>query len=145
MAGIRQEKMAELIRRDLSVIFQRQASVWFGGMFISVTQVLMAPDLGLAKVYLSFMVVPDKKRLAAVRQEGWRVPRTGAKIGSKSSVPELNSYLDDSLDYYEAIDQAPKVRHDSRFGSRRYAWTRRNRSRRTDFGNFHVRHRRHAT
>ena len=56
MAGIRQEKMAELIRRDLSVIFQRQASVWFGGMFISVTQVRMAPDLGLAKVYLSCLL-----------------------------------------------------------------------------------------
>ena len=54
MAGIRQEKMAELIRRDLSVIFQREANTWFGGMFISVTQVRMAPDLGLAKVYLSF-------------------------------------------------------------------------------------------
>ena len=49
MAGIRQEKMAELIRRDLSVIFQRNANAWLGGMFISVTQVRMAPDLGLAK------------------------------------------------------------------------------------------------
>lgn len=111
MAGIRQEKMAELIRRDLSVIFQHQASVWFGGMFISVTQVRMAPDLGLAKVYLSFMAVPDKQvALAAVRQEGWRVRKElGAKIGKQVRiVPELNFYLDDSLDYYEAIDQALK-------------------------------------
>jgi len=111
MAGIRQEKMAELIRRDLSVIFQREANSWFGGMFISVTQVRMAPDLGLAKVYLSFMAVPDKKiALEAVRQEGWRVRKTlGGIIGKQVRViPVLNFYLDDSLDYYETIDQALK-------------------------------------
>ena len=61
MAAIRQEKVAELIRRDLSVLFQQNSSSWFAGMFISVTQVRMSPDLGLAKVYLSFMAVPDKK------------------------------------------------------------------------------------
>ena len=111
MAGIRQEKMAELIRRDLSVIFQRNASAWLGGMFISVTQVRMAPDLGLAKIYLSFMAVPDKQvALQAVRQEGWRIRKElGAKIGKQVRIiPELNFYLDDSLDYYEAIDQALK-------------------------------------
>lgn len=111
MAGIRQEKMAELIKRDLSVIFQRQASSWFAGMFITVTQVRMAPDLGLAKVYLSFMAVPDKKiALQAVRDEAWRVRKAlGDKIGKQVRIiPELNFYLDDSLDYYEAIDQALK-------------------------------------
>lgn len=110
MAAIRQEKMAELIRRDLSTIFQRKND-WFGGLFISVTQVRMAPDLGLAKVYLSFMAVPDKKiALAAVKQEGWRIRKAlGEKIGKQVRIiPELNFYLDDSLDYYEAIDQALK-------------------------------------
>ena len=103
--------MAELIRRDLSVVFQRQSASWFGGLFISVTQVRMAPDLGLAKVYLSFMAVPDKKvALEAVRTEGWRVRKAlGEKIGKQVRIiPELNFYLDDSLDYYEAIDQALK-------------------------------------
>ena len=111
MAAIRQEKVAELIRRDLSVLFQQNSGSWFAGMFISVTQVRMSPDLGLAKVYLSFMAVPDKQvALAAVRQEGWRVRKElGAKIGKQVRiVPELNFYLDDSLDYYEAIDQALK-------------------------------------
>jgi ribosome-binding factor A len=57
------------------------------------------------------MAVPDKQiALAAVRQEGWRVRKElGAKIGKQVRiVPELNFYLDDSLDYYEAIDQALK-------------------------------------
>lgn len=111
MASIRQEKVAELIKRDLSSLFQRQSSAWFGGLFITVTQVRMAPDLGLAKVYLSFMAVQDKKAaLEAVRSEGWRVRKALADLIGKQVriIPELNFYLDDSLDYYEAVDQALK-------------------------------------
>ena len=111
MAGIRQEKMAELIRRDLSVIFQRQASVWFGGMFISVTQVRMAPDLGLAKVYLSFMAVSDAKgALEQVKQNDKKVRQIlGNTVGKQlRRVPELFFYLDDSLDYYDEIDRLLK-------------------------------------
>jgi len=80
-------------------------------MFISVTQVRMSPDLGLAKVYLSFMAVPDKKiALEAVKQEAWRVRKAlSDKIGKQVRViPELNFYLDDSLDYYESINNALK-------------------------------------
>ena len=57
------------------------------------------------------MAVPDKQvALQAVRQEGWRIRKElGAKIGKQVRIiPELNFYLDDSLDYYEAIDQALK-------------------------------------
>ena len=80
-------------------------------MFISVTQVRMSPDLGLAKVYLSFMAVRDKKiALEAVKQEAWRVRKElSDKIGKQVRViPELNFYLDDSLDYYESINNALK-------------------------------------
>lgn len=80
-------------------------------MFISVTQVRMSPDLGLAKVYLSFMAVPDKKiAVEAVKQEAWRVRKAlSDKIGKQVRViPELNFYLDDSLDYYESINNALK-------------------------------------
>ena len=109
MATIRQEKVAELIRRDLSTIFQRQSPSWFGGMFITVTQVRMSPDLGLAMVYISFMAVADKKAaLEAVRNEGWRVRKSLAEAIGKQVriIPELNFYLDDSLDYYEAVNKA---------------------------------------
>ena len=111
MASIRQEKVAELIRRDLSTLFQRQSQAWFAGMFITVTTVRVAPDLGLAKVYLSFMAVQDKKSaLEAVRAEGWRVRKALADLIGKQVriIPELNFYLDDSLDHYEAVDQALK-------------------------------------
>jgi ribosome-binding factor A len=57
------------------------------------------------------MAVPDKKiALEAVKQEGWRVRKAlSDKIGKQVRViPELNFYLDDSLDYYESINNALK-------------------------------------
>ncbi len=109
MTSIRQERVAELIKRELSMVFQRQATTWFDGMFITVTMVRIGPDLGLAKVYLSFMAVPDKKKaLARVEAEVWRVRKAlGDKVGKQlRRVPELNFYIDDSLDYVDSVNQA---------------------------------------
>jgi ribosome-binding factor A len=71
----------------------------------------MAPDLGLAKVYLSFMGVSDKQAaLQAVKEEGWRIRKElGALIGKQVRiVPELNFYLDDSLDRVDELERALK-------------------------------------
>ena len=109
MTSIRQERVAELIKRELSMVFQRQATTWFDGMFITVTMVRIGPDLGLAKVYLSFMAVPDKKKaLARVEVEAWWVRKAlGDKVGKQlRRVPELNFYIDDSLDYVDSVNQA---------------------------------------
>ena len=109
VASIRQERVAELLKRELSILFQRESNTWFGGLFITVTQVRIGPDLGLAKVYLSFMATPDKeKALKEVEAEGWRVRKAlGAKVGKQlRRVPELNFYLDDSLDFVDEVQRA---------------------------------------
>jgi ribosome-binding factor A len=103
--------VAELIRRDLGSLFQRHGRDWFGPLFITVTTVRMAPDLGLAKVYLSFMGVSDKRAaLKAVTAETWRIRKElGGLIGKQVRiVPELNFYLDDSLDRVDEIERALK-------------------------------------
>ncbi|MEY3010616.1 MAG: hypothetical protein RLZZ314_1258 [Bacteroidota bacterium] len=109
MATIRQERVAELLKRELSILFQRESNTWFSGMFITVTQVRIGPDLGLAKVYLSFMGVHDlQAALKSVDAENWRVRKAlGGKVGKQlRRVPELNFYLDDSLDHVDAVDRA---------------------------------------
>jgi ribosome-binding factor A len=111
MASIRQERVSELIKRELSILFQRESTTWFGGLFITVTQVRIGPDLGLARVYLSFMAVADKeKALQTVETENWRVRKAlGGMVGKQlRRVPELNFYLDDSLDFVDEVDQALK-------------------------------------
>jgi len=109
MASIRQEKVANLIKQELAIIFQQHSRDLFGGAFITVTVVRMSPDLGLAKAYLSFFATggTDKNEmLAMVRSQVSRVRGIlGKKVGKQLRiVPELAFYLDDSLDYADKID-----------------------------------------
>lgn len=111
MASIRQEKVAGLIKRELAIIFQRESRNLFEGAFITVTQVRMSPDLGTAKIYLSFMAVKDNDtELAKVKTAGKKIRQIlGNTIGKQvRRVPELQFYLDDSLDYYDEIDRLLK-------------------------------------
>lgn len=83
----------------------------FGGKFITVTSVRISPDLGIAKVYLSIMASKDKNAdLKMVRQQDWKIRKILAgKVGKQlRKMPELNFYIDDSLDYYEEIDSLLK-------------------------------------
>ena len=111
MSSIRQEKVGNLIKQELSIIFQQNTSLRFGGIFITVTLVRMSPDLGVAKVFLSFMAVKDKEiALRTVRKEASWTRKTLAGVIGKQvrRIPELHFYIDDSLDYYEAVEEALK-------------------------------------
>ncbi len=113
MASIRQEKVAKLIQQDLAIIFQEKARELFGGAFITVTVVRMSPDLGVAKVYLSFFTNSgtDKKEvLELVKSKAGAVRGAlGHRIGKQVRiVPELLFYIDDSLDYAQKIDDLLK-------------------------------------
>jgi ribosome-binding factor A len=111
MSSIRQEKVGQLLKRELAIIFQRESNTLFGGKFITVTQCRISPDLGMAKVYLSFMATKDKEAaLRDVEEVNWKVRKLlGTKVGKQlRRIPELKFYVDDSLDYYDEIDRLLK-------------------------------------
>lgn len=113
MASIRQEKVARIIQKELAIIFQEKSREMFAGAFITVTIVRMSPDLGVAKVYLSFFTNADtnkKELLDMVKGKGSAVRGLlGHKIGKQVRViPELFFFLDDSLDYAQTIDDLLK-------------------------------------
>jgi ribosome-binding factor A len=113
MASIRLEKVGRVIQQDLAVIFQEKSRELFGGAFITVTVVRMSPDLGVAKVFLSFFANSgtDKKDLLEMVKARTSAIRglLGHKIGKQVRVvPELLFYLDDSLDYAQEIDDLLK-------------------------------------
>lgn len=111
MASIRQEKVANLLKRELAEIFQQESRNLFGGKFITVTQVRISPDLGLARTYLSIMAVPDPKaELSKINEQKWKikkllVQRVGRQL---RKMPELAFFIDDSLDYYDEISDLLK-------------------------------------
>ncbi len=111
MASVRLEKVAALVKRELSTIFQQQMSLIFKGTMITVTLVRISPDLGVAKVYLSFFPAERKEEgMKTVMEQNANLRRLLAERVAKQlrKIPELQFYLDDSLDYYEEIDRLLK-------------------------------------
>lgn len=107
MESKRQAKIARLIQKELSEIFRRQTSA-LGGVLVSVSQVRVTPDLSIAKAYLSIfppersaeILQNIKNQAKTVRYE---LAQNVKEILRKC--PELQFYLDDSLDYIENIDR----------------------------------------
>ena len=99
MSGtVRQQKYGKLIQKELSEIFQRDKRGIVDNAFISIVEVRMSPDLGIAKVYVSMMLVKDKasilKRLDQHKKEIRKA--LGDKIRNQARiVPELIFYLDE--------------------------------------------------
>lgn len=102
MNNTRQQKYSRLILKELSSIFQNDIKNMFGKAFITVTNVRVSPDLGLAKAYLSFMLVDDKNlALESVKAQVKPIRNLlGEKIRKQVRIiPELAFYLDDNVDY----------------------------------------------
>ncbi|MBK6835742.1 MAG: 30S ribosome-binding factor RbfA [Bacteroidetes bacterium] len=111
MESVRQSKVNRLLQKELAEIFRSEAKTLFNDAFISVTQVRVSPDLSFAKVYLSILKPKDtKKGLALVKTQQFAVKKIlVSKIKNQFKVmPELNFFIDDSLDYADRIDQLLK-------------------------------------
>lgn len=108
MDSTRQQKYARLIQKDLGEIFQRDTKNLLGGNFITVTTVRVSPDLGIAKVYLSFLNSKEKdKILESINQQTKQIRNQLAeRIRNQARIiPHLHFYLDDNVEYASHIDQ----------------------------------------
>jgi ribosome-binding factor A len=106
-AGSRQKKFAKLIQKDLGEIFQKQMQNTFGKTFITVVDVEMSPDLGLAKIYLSLILSEDKDAtLEKIKDHNSEIRKhLGNRIGKQVRiVPELAFYLDNTLEQASRIE-----------------------------------------
>lgn len=107
METTRQNKIARLIQKDLSNIFQAQTRQT-RGILVSVSVVRISPDLSVAKAYLS--IFPSERateileninaHASQIRFEMGKLQRHQLRI-----IPELKFFLDDSLDYLDNIDR----------------------------------------
>ena len=110
MESSRLEKVNRLIQKELSEIFLLDAKK-IPGVLISVTQVRVSPDLGMAHIYLSIFPSNKANNLFENIKENIKSVRydLGKRIGKQMRiVPELMFHIDDSLDYIENIDRLLK-------------------------------------
>ena len=109
METTRQQKVARQIQRDIADIFQKEGAHLVRGLLVTVTTVRVSPDLGYAKIYVSvFPFERNPELLATLEENNWFIRRQlGTRIRNQLKVvPELQFFLDDSLEYTENIDQA---------------------------------------
>ena len=107
MESKRQAKIARYIQKELSEIFRRQTAR-MGGVLVSVSTVRVSPDLSIAKAYLSiFPTDKSQEILANIKAQAKTVRYELAQAVKQvlRKCPELQFYLDDSLDYVENIDR----------------------------------------
>ena len=110
MQETRQNKIARLLQKELSLIFQQQTRATHGVM-ISVTRTKISPDLSICTAYLS--VFPSNKGeeiLANINANSKQIRyELGTRVRNQMRIiPELRFCIDDSLDYIEHIDELLK-------------------------------------
>jgi len=109
MAGTtRQQKFSRLIQKELSDIFQRDKRGILENAFITITDVRVSPDLGVAKVYISMMLANDKAGILKkinIRKKEIR-KALGDKIAKQVRViPELIFFIDEVEENAQKMDQ----------------------------------------
>lgn len=111
MESKRQQKIARLIQKDLGEILRLFGSEQLGGYLITVTKVNITPDMSLAKVYLSLFGPMDKSLAFKTIKQHKKDIRHHLGVRVKDQlriIPEIDFYIDDSLDYIEKIDNLLK-------------------------------------
>ena len=110
METTRQKKVSRLLQKELGDIFQKKGNE-FNGKMITVTIVRISTDLSIARVYLSiFPVKKDDDTIEKIKQKTSQIRNElGQKVRKQLRiVPELNFYIDDSLDYIDNIEELLK-------------------------------------
>ena len=106
METTRQAKISRLLQKELSEIFRQQTAKTHG-VIVSVSAVRVTPDLSIARAYLS--VFHSEKSAEMIENINSSARTIRYELAQKvrfqlRKVPELQFYLDDSLDYVANID-----------------------------------------
>jgi ribosome-binding factor A len=104
----RQKQVGKLVMEELSDIFQREGMNIVDGGMVSISKVMITPDLLEARVYLSFFQVKDPSALLhKIKERGWEWRKLlGQRIKNQlRRVPELEFFTDDTLDHVFKMDQ----------------------------------------
>ena len=106
--SVRNRQVASMIKKALGEIFLQKAPRLFGRVMITITEVRISDDRGLAKVYLSFMLDENKAAMleSIERKKGKIRGLLGNRVGKKlRRVPDLQFYVDDSVAQAIRINQ----------------------------------------
>lgn len=111
METTRQQKIAKQIQKDIADIFQKEGAALVKGILLTVTAVRVSPDFGYAKIYVSiFPFEQNAPIMETLEKNNWLIRKElGKRIKNQiKTIPEIQFFLDDSLEYIENIDRVMK-------------------------------------
>lgn len=108
----RQKKIGGILQQDLAEILQKAATDGgLRGVIISVSKVSVTTDLSIAKVYLS--IFPNKEASELLKGIRSNTPLIRHEMAQRTRnqlrrMPNLEFFVDDSLEYIEGIERSLK-------------------------------------
>lgn len=111
MESKRQSRISKLFQKDIGDILRIESRGMFDGAMLTVTKVNVTPDLSVAKIYVSVFASDDNNAtLEKIRNHSREIRhQLSQRVKNQlRAVPELQFYLDDSLDYIDNIDNLLK-------------------------------------
>jgi ribosome-binding factor A len=107
----RQQKFSRLIQKELSDVFQRDKRGIFENTMVSISDVKVSPDLSVASVYISMMLVKEKQKMLDRLNVNKRDIRKalGERIRKQVRIiPELVFYIDETEENAQKIEDIIK-------------------------------------
>lgn len=108
----RQKKIGGILQEDIVDVLQGAATRGgMRGVIISVSKVNVTADLSIAKVYLS--IFPNKEAAELLKGIRSNTPLIRHELAQRTKnqlrrMPNLEFFIDDSLEYIERIDKSLK-------------------------------------
>ncbi len=107
MESKRQQKHSKLLQKELGDIFLKETKSLIGKAMITITRVIVSPDLGFAKVYVSVLITDPKTTYELINEHKKEIRHHLAKRIGKSVrvIPEIAFFPDDSAVYAQYMDR----------------------------------------
>lgn len=108
METTRQNRISRLLQKELGEIFLREGKHLAGDCMVTVTHVKITPDLSIARAHLSIYKSKNAKQtLEEIKTHSREIRgKLGSRIKNQlRSIPEIEFFLDESLDYAENINR----------------------------------------
>lgn len=109
METIRQKQVGELIRRHFSMVLMQEGPLIYGREpLVTLSNVMMTPDLLIAKCYISVWRTDDKQSVILELENEMSRLRQAllSKIGRQMRrMPEIQFFLDDTIDEMYRVDE----------------------------------------
>lgn len=118
MESKRQRQVAELVKRNFSIVLQSEGVYIYGSEpLVTVTEVKMSSDLGLARIYLSIWNTDNKQAVMLQLEE--EVTRLRSALGYRLKrqvrrIPDIALYEDETIDEMYRVDSLFERLHEEK-------------------------------